>query len=140
MSSVNLLCWLTALVLLAAGASDAHAQPKDVKFNNTWKGSVENADLQKGAPEVITSAKGLEKLWKDWMITDKMPMVDFTKEIVVLGTTGGSILNLSARLDDKGNLQVLGMATLDIRPGFRYVIATVSNDGVKTVNKKALPK
>jgi len=131
---------LTALALLAAVASDAHAQPKDVKFTNTWKGSVEDANLQKGAPEVITSAKGLEKLWKDWNIADKMPKIDFAKEIVVLGTTSGSLLNLSARLDDKGNLQVLGMATLDLRPGFRYVIATVPSEGVKTVNKKNLPK
>jgi hypothetical protein len=32
------------------------------------------------------------------------------------------------------------MATRDLRPGFRYVIATVSRAGVKTVNGKKLPK
>jgi hypothetical protein len=32
------------------------------------------------------------------------------------------------------------MATRDLRPGFRYVIATVSREGVKTVNGKQLPK
>jgi hypothetical protein len=54
--------------------------------------------------------------------------------------TLGSKLRLSATLDDKGNLEVLGMATSDLRPGFRYVIATVSREGIKTVNGKMLPK
>jgi hypothetical protein len=42
-------------------------------------------------------------------------------------------------LDDKGNLSLLSMATLDLRPGFRYVIATVSREGVKTIEGKPLP-
>ena len=60
--------------------------------------------------------------------------------MIVITTTSGSKLRLSASLDDKGNLEVLGMATRDLRPRFRYVIATVSRKGVKTVNGKELPK
>jgi hypothetical protein len=45
-----------------------------------------------------------------------------------------------AKLDDQGNLQVLGNATTDSAPGFRYVIATVPREGVKTVDGKELPK
>ena len=33
---------------------------------------------------------------------------------------------------------MLGAATSDLAPGFRYVIATVSREGVKTVNGKEL--
>ena len=66
--------------------------------------------------------------------------MDFTKELVIIGTTRGSNISLSPRLDDKGNLEVLAVATADLGPGFRYVIATVSREGVKTVNKKDLPK
>jgi hypothetical protein len=50
----------------------------------------------------------------------------------------GSRLSLSAQLDEKGNLQVLGVATRDFRSGFRYVLATVSREGVKSVNGKEL--
>jgi hypothetical protein len=50
----------------------------------------------------------------------------------------GSRLSLAASLEDKGNLQVLGRATLDFRPGFRYVIASVSRKGVKTMNGKTV--
>src|SRR5262249_55952923 len=104
-------------------------------------GSVEDENLAKDAPAVVTSAKALEKLWKDWKLTDKMPEVDFSKEIVVLTTTKGSKLTLGATLDDsKGDLQVVGLATKDLRPGFRYVIATVPREGIKTVNGKELPK
>lgn len=63
-----------------------------------------------------------------------------SKEIVVIGTTVGSHLNLSAKLDEKGNLDVLGFGTADFGEGFRYLIATVSREGVKTVNKKAVPQ
>src|SRR5262249_31564908 len=135
--------WLTCmagLVLVALMATDAQAQKKPVKFTKEWKGSVADQKLQKGAPEFITDAKALEKLWKDWKIEDKMPAVDFNKEIVVLGTTVGSKINIKAGLDDNGNLQVLGIATRDIGDGFRYVMATVPREGIKTVNKKELPK
>jgi hypothetical protein len=139
MRIVGLLVCLAGLVV-ALCVPQVHAQPAPVKFSNEWKGAVADEALMKGAPECITSAKALEQLWKAWKIADKMPKVDFTKEIVVIGVTSGSKINLSARLDAKGNLEVLGLATRDLVPGFRYVIATVTRDGVKTVNKKELPK
>ena len=135
--------WLVGLVAVAAVVlftSDALAQKNAVKPIKEWTGSVEDEKLAKGAPECITSAKGLEKLWKAWKLPDKAPEVNFTKEIVILTTTEGSKLKLFATLDEKGNLRVGGLGTRDLRPGFRYVIATVSKEGVKTVNGKELPK
>ena len=135
--------WLFDLVAMAAVVlftSDATAQKKAVKPNMEWTGSVEDEKLAKGAPECITSAKGLENLWKAWKLADKVPEVDFTKEVVILTTTRGSKLRLAAALDEKGNLMVGGLGTRDLAPGFRYVIATVSKEGVKKVNGKDLPK
>ena len=135
--------WLVGVVAVAAvvlSTSDTLAQKNAVKPAKEWTGSVEDEKLAKGAPECITSAKGLEKLWKAWKLPDKAPEVNFTKEIVVLATTEGSKLKLFAALDEKGNLRVGGLGTRDLRPGFRYVIATVSKEGVKTVNGKELPK
>jgi hypothetical protein len=129
-----------AVALVGLVAPAANAQKKAVKMTHQWNGSVGDVKLMKGAPECVTSEKGLEKLWKAWMIADKMPKVDFAKEIVVIGTTTGSKLRLGASLDAKGNLQVLGLGTRDLVPGFRYVMATVSKEGVKTVNGKELPK
>jgi hypothetical protein len=131
---------LVAVAAVVLSSSDALAQRKAVKLSKEWTGSVADESLAKDAPACITSAKGLEKLWMAWKITDKVPEVDFTKEIVILGTTRGSKLKLGAALDEKGNLMVGGLGTQDLAPGFRYVIATVSKEGVKTVGGKELPK
>jgi hypothetical protein len=132
---------LAALTVVALCGSVALAAKKPVPSIMEWSGSVDDEALQKGAPTVITNADALQKLWKDWKIGDKAPEVDFTKELVVITTTVGSKIRFGASLDaDKGDLQVGGLATDDIRPGFRYVIAKVSREGVKTVNGKELPK
>jgi len=140
MSRPSWLVCLLALALVVLFTSAAPAQKAPVKPIKEWAGSVEDENLAKGAPEVITSAKGLEDLWKSWKLADKAPQVDFTKEIVILTTTRGSRIKLFATLDEKGNLMVGSLGTSDLRPGFRYVIATVSKEGVKTVNGKELSK
>src|SRR5689334_22334953 len=125
---------LSSVAFIALFASEVQAEGKPVKFTKEWKGSVADENLQKKAPEFITSADQLNKVWKAWEIKDKMPKVDFAKEIVVVATTRGSRLSLSARLNEKGNLEVLGLATRDLGDGFRYVMATVPRKGIKTVN------
>jgi hypothetical protein len=131
---------LGVFVLCTVLPSAVRAEAKTVKLTNEWKGSVADEAQQKNAPEFITTAKAFEKIWKAWKIEGKMPEVDFTKEIVVITTSNGSKVDLTAKLDDNGNLEVVGFGTRDLVPGFRYVVATVSRDGVKTVNKKELPK
>lgn len=133
--------WLIGLVALAVAmliAPLAYADKKPVKPNKQWSGSVADEALLKDPPTYITTAEALEKLWKDWKIAGKRPKVDFSKEIVVVTTSRGSALSLQAALDETGDLSVNGLGTMDIRPGFRYVIATISREGVKTVNGKEL--
>jgi hypothetical protein len=130
---------LLAVVVAGLLSNVALAEKKAVKATKQWTGSVADEKLLKDAPSCVTDAKSLEKLWKAWKIEDKVPEVDFTKEIVVIATTSGSKLNLFANLDDKGNLDVGGLGTRDLVEGFRYVIATVPREGVKTVNGAELP-
>jgi hypothetical protein len=130
---------LVGFVLAAVAPPQAVAQKKKVEITKKWSGSVE--DEKATQPECITSAKGLEAVWKAWKIAGDVPKVDFTKDMVVAVYSVGSKLNMAgANLDGKGNLEVLGLGTRDIRAGFRYVLGVVSRDGVKTVNKKDLPK
>lgn len=131
--------FFAGVVVTALAPTDALAQKKKLAITMKWDGSVDDEKAIK--PECITSAKGLEAVWKAWKIPGDMPKVDFTKDIVVAVYSVGSKLNMAgANLDDKGNLDVLGFGTRDIRPGFRYVLGVVSREGVKTVNKKALPE
>ncbi len=131
---------LVAFALCAVSADEKKAEKTPVKATKEWKGSNDDDKLVKDAPTVITTAKGLEKLWTAWKVDGKVPDVDFDKEIVAVTTTVGSKVSLFASLSDKGDLQVGGLATRDLRPGFRYVIATLPKEGVKTVNGKELPK
>ncbi len=132
---------MIVMALLLATVLPLHAGPakgKPMKPLQQWSGSVDDLSLMKGMPEFIISAEELEKLWQAWKVSGPVPQVDFSKELVLVATTRGSILRFAATLDDKGNLQVGGIATRDLRPGFRYVIAVVSREEVKTVNGKGL--
>ena len=113
-----------------------------LKVSNTWMGAVDDEKLAKEMPAngVITNAKDFEALVKAWKVADKVPDVDFDREIVLVAKTEGSKLRLNASLDEKGDLRALGLATRDLRPGLRYVIISVPREGVKTVNGKTLPK
>jgi hypothetical protein len=123
----------------SAVVPQAMAQKKKVEITKKWSGSVDDEKAPK--PEFITSAKEFAAIWKAWKIEGDVPKVDFAKDLVVAIYSVGSKLDLAgASLDDNGNLTVLGFGTRDIRPGFRYVLGVVSRDGVKTVNKKKLPK
>jgi hypothetical protein len=132
---------LAALALVGLLAGSARAEKKALKPSQSWNSSIDDEKLAKEAPETgyVADAKAFKKLWEAWKVGDKMPEIDFTKEIVVVATTQGSKLNLSATLDtDKGDLTPLGIATRDLKPGFRYVIVVVPREGVKTVNGKEI--
>jgi hypothetical protein len=139
---MSLCKWLPLAAVLSLAAGVAVAAPTPLKATNTWMGSVDDDKLAREMPAngVITNARDFDKLVKAWKVADKVPDVNFDKEIVLVARTGGSKLTLNAVLDEKGDLKALGMASLDLRPGFRFVIISVPKEGVKTVNGKELPK
>jgi hypothetical protein len=132
--------WLAALSLLGL-ALVARAEDREVKPTQDWKGTVADEAFLKSAPAdgVITDAKAFKQLWEGWKIGEKLPEIDFKKEVVIVQTTRGSQLRVgSARLTDKGDLKVVAIATRDLRPGFRYAVLVLPREGVKSVNGKAL--
>lgn len=132
---------LTGLCVWSLASADAVAEKKKVLITMKWSGSVADEELRKDAPNCITSYKGLEKVWKAWKIKGPAPKLDFSEIIVVTAYSSGSRLSFTdPTLDEKGNLEVLAFGTRDLRPGFRYVLGTVSKAGVVTVNGKKLPK
>ena len=134
--------WLSLAAVMFLAVAVFAADPMPLKPTNTWKGSVDDRKLAKEMPEngVITNAKDFEKLVKAWNVAEKVPEVNFDKEIVVVAKTDGSILNLNPVLNEKGDLKTAGFASQDLVPGFRYVIVSVPKEGVKTVDGKELPK
>lgn len=133
----SLLHFLSLLCTLAT-AFAADDAPKKITPEKEWTGSVADQALARTAPGLITSNDAWKGLWTSWKLEGEAPTIDFAKSLVILNTTVGSRLNLSMSLDAKGDLKALAMATRDLRPGFRYVLAQVSLAGVKSVNGKAL--
>jgi hypothetical protein len=132
---------LAALTLAAvlSAPGPALAEKRQVEPTRTWKGSVVDENrIPKELPLVIESGAKLQELWERWQIKEPMPQVNFARELVVAVATPGSVLRLALTLDDRGNMEVGGMSSMDLRPGFRYVIAILSRAGVKTVNGKKL--
>ena len=126
------------IIMLALATNAIAEERKPLETLKEWRGDNPNEALSKDAPKYIVNSKDLEKLWKTWDIKEKLPEIDFSKELLLIETTRGSRLNLKATLDEKGNIQALGLATRDLRPGFRYVMITVSKTGVKSINGKAI--
>lgn len=131
---------LTALALLlpSLGMADEKKDPK--KATVDLSGSIDDATLQKEMPAngLVVSEKGWEKLAKAWGIKDA-PKVDFTKEILIVGTWKGSSFNLAPTVKD-GDLSIAAAGTKDLRPGFRWKVQSISRDGIKTAQGKELPK
>jgi hypothetical protein len=134
--------WLFSAAALIVAAGVATAAPMPLKATSTWAGSIDDEKLAGEMPDngVITNAKDFENLVKAWKVAEKVPEVNFEKEIVLVAKTQGSKLTLRASLDENGDLRALAVATRDLRPGFRYGIISVPKEGVKTVNGKELPK
>ncbi len=116
----------------------ANAENKTVKPIKSWNGSLDDAKLSKLAPTTnyINTAKEFDKLWEGWKLGKEKPKIDFTKQLVVLGTTSGGRGNLRITISEKGDLKVLFFGTRDFRPGFRYEIAIISAEGIKSINGK----
>lgn len=125
---------LAALIAISASA----AEPSELKPVQSWQGSARDESKAETVLKVITTADQLAEAWKSCERTDAVPTIDFAKHVGIILTTRGSRIIPRAKLSEDGNLQVLGMETRDIRPGFRYHIGIYSREGVKKVNDEVL--
>lgn len=143
MRSILIPAILAGLVLIGLWTPEVLAQKKKVEILRKWNGKMADRNLLKTAPNVIVSKAELEKIWKAWKIEGELPNIDFKKEIVVVVTSLQAGIGLSdAKLDEKGNLELTAMVTQErdgATPGFRFVLATVSREGIVSVQGKKVP-
>ena len=104
-----------------------------------YTGSVEDETLLKQPPHVITDAAVFSALWNGWKIAEAEPVVDFSKQLVLISTTRGSRLGASYLLTHDGHLREMSFATQDLRAGFRYNIAVFNRQGIVKINDQPLP-
>jgi hypothetical protein len=132
------LATLAILMAVSYPLEGIPAERQPVTPVKEWSGSIDDPTIVGAAPEIILSAKEFEALWLAWKLPSPVPEVEFSLNLVAVQITQGSRLRLSAMLEGNGNLMVLGLATRDLHPGFRYVIAVLSRKDVKTINGKEL--
>jgi len=112
--------------------------PTKVPVLVLWRGSVDDENLLGEPPAVIGTQQELSDLWHNWKLAGEIPQIDFQEVLVVVQTTRGGRLNLQVR-HTNGALDLLALATRDLRPGFRYVIGVIPRAGLKTIGDKDLP-
>jgi phosphate transport system substrate-binding protein len=100
---------------------------------------VDAETLESIAPPILGTAEGWGILWRAWGRAGDPPAVNFVESVVVVRTTRGSRLSTSYLLDAEGHLQVATRATLDLRPGFRYILAVIPRAGIARIDGEPLP-
>jgi uncharacterized lipoprotein YbaY len=128
----------TATLLAMLSVSLCNAEPQAIKPTAMWKGSIDDVATKPTPTRLITQADEFTQLWRDWKVAGTLPQIDFVKSCIVVETTSGSVLSVSGQLNESGELKTFGMATRDMRPGFRYVIAQFDLKGVKSINGVAI--
>jgi hypothetical protein len=112
----------------------------EVKPESSWSTVVKDEALAKKAPEngVLTDAKAFETLWKATMGDEKLPKVDFDKNLVVVSLSLGGPNRprvFGGKLTD-GNLEVVAVSTKIGGEGFGIAFTVFPKEGVKKVNGK----
>jgi hypothetical protein len=135
---------IVSLLISFVAVSLHAADPKEVNVEQTWDGKNADTKLKQEAPKegFLTDGKSFEKLWKSWRGEEKVPMVDFTKELAIVLTCDGPnrmMFPKTVKVDDKGNLKLPPAASTRIGgEGFGYKIVTIKRDGIKSINGKEI--
>ena len=118
------------------------APERDVTAVQTWTGKVADKSLEKKKPATgfLVTERAFADLWRAWRGKDKLPTVDFDKNLVTV-VTGKTIFEVQYGVDGQGNL--LEKVRAELRStevqGFTYFIAVLPRVGIKSVNGRKIP-
>lgn len=119
-------------------SADEPAKPDPAPVREL-RGETEEENATVVPQSVIGAAQAYEDAWKVLGLKESPGMVDFEKEVVFLATTRGSRIQLRCRDEGEGKLQVMAIATRDIRPGLRYAVGVFLRKDWKEINGSPIP-
>jgi hypothetical protein len=132
------------LTMLVGSLIAQEDKGKVIKPEREWVEVINDEKLSKESPKdgIIVDAKAFEKLWKAWRKDEKVPKIDFDKNLVVitLSLGGPNKPGCTATLYKDGNLKIEAMSTLIGGDAFGYSIGVYPKAGIKKVNDKDVPK
>lgn len=135
--------FLFVLLILCVGTvseSRARAEDKKVEPVKVWAGLLDEKKLTELAPAkgYVTSEAALKKVWETWRPGEKLPEVDFTKQVVLVNLCGMYPPKYELKVTAEGDLKVVVIPLVPPRRGYGYGIAVVERSGLKTINGKAI--
>jgi hypothetical protein len=107
-----------------------------------WAGQLEDGKLEKETPidGFITNKDDFAKLWKAWMGKEKLPEIDFDKQLVMVAFSNKSRVFEILLIVGKGDAKaVVGRKAEEVK-GFTFLIAVFNREGIKTVDGKPIEK
>ena len=131
-----------AALTLALSSQPARVRAEEPKKTETVDilSSVAEVEKEKAMPGtgVIYGQKEWERLAAAWGIKG-VPKLDFTKEILLVGTWRGSNFKFLSDVKD-GDLKVELVGDKEEKAGFRYRVVSLKRDGITKFQGKDLPK
>jgi len=133
---------LAAVLGITAGIRPAPVSAEEPKTTTTVDISSSVAELEQlqqlPGTGVILGQKEWERLAAAWGIKD-VAKVDFTKEILLVGTWRGASFKMLSDVKD-GDLTVELVGDKEVNPGFRYKIVSLKREGITKFQGKELSK
>jgi hypothetical protein len=127
---------LTLALPAFVGVSRANDKPKAVIPVKTW-GGLMKIELRGKAPNYIANKEAWAKFWKLYRGDEKLPAVDFEKQlIVVVVNNDPNGISAMLELDAKGDLKI-DYASTEIKfinpTTCAYQVALIPRAGIKTI-------
>jgi len=126
------------------GKEDMPAQARTIKpSRNLITGTIDGEAEEKLSPPngFITRKEDFERLWKAWLLADKVPEVDFKTHLVVVATSREGPIK-GAALIDEGEAGVMRIRVELERKSegkaLRVLIAVFPRAGIKTIEGRAI--
>ncbi|MEL7499946.1 MAG: hypothetical protein AAFN77_20250 [Planctomycetota bacterium] len=133
---------LKSIVFMLVGLVSVSLAADEVIPIKKYSGVNRQPGLEKLAPVsgVVVGEAELKKLWDTWGIAEKLPKVDFQKQIVLVAITSGPNrpINGPLRLDNR-EIKYSVLSTRMGGPGFGYLLMLIDREGIDTVNGKPVP-
>lgn len=139
---IALVVVFSAMSEAAESATPIQSQEK-IPFKQTWSGKDLSEDLMSAAPRelYITDAASWAKLWQAWRGRERLPVVNFDKELIVFCTTNSpNSCGINLSLDEQGDLKITSESTLigsDAKT-FNYQIGLIERGGIKSIGGKPI--
>ena len=139
------LCTATVVILLTALApGGAFAQGQTIKPSRILiTGLVSGEEVEKLTPPngFITKKDDFDKLWKAWLLEDKVPGVDFKTSLVVVATSRKGPIKAAFLVDEKktGDMKIkVELERQTEGTDLQVLIAVFPRAGIKTIEGKAI--